>query len=168
MLTSPLIWMFGVVGLLLCVSAAVNAFGLMRQYELTATVQRMQVQKEEGGANQAIRKTREITDEQKNAVNSAIAQLNLPWRDLLDALEAATTANVALLSIDPDSKKQVVKGTAETKTSSEMISYIERLKRQSFFSSVVLTKHEINDRDANRPYRFQFEVHWTTDGGLRQ
>jgi hypothetical protein len=164
LLIHPMSWMFGAIGLLLCSSAAVSALGLIQQYAHIAEEQRLYARKVEEVAHPSSRNTWMISEEQKNAVNNAIAQLNLPWRDLLDALETATSANVALLSIEPDSKKQLVKGMAETKTSSDMISYIERLKKQKFFSAVVLTKHEINDQDANRPYRFQFEVQWSTEG----
>lgn len=168
LLTHPLSWIFGAIGLLLCGSAAVSALGLIQQYAHIAEEQRLSARKAEEVAHPSSRNPWVISEGQTNAVNSAIAQLNLPWRDLLDAIETATTANVALLSIEPDSKKQVVKGMAETKTSSDMIFYIEKLKKQNFFSAVVLTKHEINDQDVNRPYRFQFEVQWSAEGRLGQ
>jgi Tfp pilus assembly protein PilN len=101
-----------------------------------------------------------IPEQQAHAVNAAIAQLNLPWRDVLDAVESATPATIALVALEPDAKKHIVKGTAEAKTGDAMIAYIEELKRQPFFRFVVLTKHEINAQDPNRPLRFQFEAQW--------
>jgi Tfp pilus assembly protein PilN len=101
-----------------------------------------------------------ISEAQATAVNTATAQLNLPWRDLLDALEAATPPEIALLAIEPDGKKQVVNGVAEAKDSNGMVAYVEQLKKQAFFSDVLLTRHETNDQDANKPIRFQFEAHW--------
>ena len=41
---------------------------------------------------------------QAAAVNGAILQLNLPWRDLQDALAAATPASIALLALEPDAQ----------------------------------------------------------------
>lgn len=101
-----------------------------------------------------------IPESQAIAVNKAIEQLNLPWRDLFDALESATPNSIALIAIEPDAKKHVLKAIAETKTSDEMIGYIEQLKKQPFFGNVILTKHEINDQDPNKPVRFQLEAVW--------
>ena len=101
-----------------------------------------------------------IAEAQATAVNAAVAQLNIPWRDLLDAVESATPKDVALLSLEPDAHKDILRGVAEAKTSDDMLSYIEQLKKPGFFDIVVLTKHEINEQDPNKPLRFQFEAHW--------
>ena len=164
LMTNPLIWIIAAFGLLLSITAAINLLLMNQKHGLVADAQRIQAQKSEGEKRQSIRSTWSVSEPQANSVNNAIAQLNLPWRDLLDALESATPANIALLSIEPDSKKQTIKGTAESKSSQEMIAYIERLKKHDFFSAVVLTRHEINDQDVNRPYRFQFEAQWKSDG----
>ncbi|MEC5163379.1 hypothetical protein ACFDR9_001662 [Janthinobacterium sp. CG_23.3] len=94
------------------------------------------------------------------AVNAAVLQLNLPWRELQDAVAAATPATVALLTLEPDAAKRVLKLGAEAKTSEQMIAYIEELKRQELFTGVALTRHEINEQDPNKPIRFQLEAHW--------
>jgi len=93
-------------------------------------------------------------------INAAIQQLNLPWSDMFDAIEAATPANIALVSIEPDPKKQLIKGAAEALTSDDMITYIERLKKQPLFADVVLVKHEVNQQDPYKPYRFEFQAQW--------
>lgn len=159
-MTTPLIWIFTAIGLLLSTTAAINMLVMIQKHALVADAQRIQAQKAEGTKRQSVKNAWSISEPQAISVNNAIAQLNLPWRDLLDAIEIATPANVALLSIEPDSKKQLIKGTAEAKTSQEMIAYIERLKKHDFFGAVILIKHEINDQDENRPYRFQFEAQW--------
>ncbi|AMO98366.1 hypothetical protein CAter282_0428 [Collimonas arenae] len=41
-----------------------------------------------------------------------------------------------------------------------MIAYVEELKQRKFFQSVVLLRHEINERDVNKPLRFQFQAQW--------
>jgi hypothetical protein len=41
-----------------------------------------------------------------------------------------------------------------------MVGYVEELKQQELFSSVMLTRHEINEQDPNRPLRFQLEAVW--------
>jgi hypothetical protein len=41
-----------------------------------------------------------------------------------------------------------------------MVAYVADLKQQESFSGVILTRHEINDQDPNRPLRFQLEATW--------
>jgi len=97
---------------------------------------------------------------QAAAVNAAVLQLNLPWRALHDAIGAATPANVALLALEPDAKKHMVRITAEARGSDEMIGYVEQLQAQNWFTTVALTHHETNDVDPNKPLRFQVEAQW--------
>ena len=107
---------------------------------------------------------RTTPETQARAVNLAVLQLNLPWRDLLNALEDGTPKTIALLSIEPDAKKQSLKGVAEAADSDAMLDFISQLKQQSFFDQVNLSKHEINEQDPNKPLRFQFEARWTSGG----
>lgn len=97
---------------------------------------------------------------QIQAVNQAILQLNLPWRDLLNALEAGTPKTIALLGLEPDAKKRTLKGLAEAKDSDAMVEFISQMKKQDAFDDVLLSKHEINEQDPNKPLRFQFEARW--------
>jgi hypothetical protein len=101
-----------------------------------------------------------IGETEADAVNTAVAQLNIPWRDLFDAVESATPKEIALLSLDPDAGKHILRGTAEAKSGDDMVAYIEQLKKPGFFDVVVLTRHEVNEQDPNKPLRFQFEAHW--------
>jgi Tfp pilus assembly protein PilN len=96
---------------------------------------------------------------QAEAVNAAVIQLNLPWRALLQAVEAATPPSVALLALEPDGRRHSFKVTAEVRTSADMLDYVTQLKRQELFDDVVLTRHETNEQDAARPLRFQVEAH---------
>lgn len=148
-------------GLVLCVTAAFAARALLAVRDVEAeAVQRIQRAEATWESRAAAPKKPTITDAQAVAVNAAVAQLNLPWYELLDALEAATPKSIALIALEPDAQKHHFKGTAESKTSDGMVAYIERLKREPFLSGVLLTKHEINDRDPNKPLRFQFEAAW--------
>ncbi|WP_219117562.1 hypothetical protein [Janthinobacterium sp. UMAB-56] len=102
-----------------------------------------------------------IAPAQAAAVNAAILQLNLPWRDLQDALASATPPTIALLALEPDARKRVLKITAETSGSDAMVSYIAQLKQQELFGArVQLLRHEINALDPNKPLRFQLEARW--------
>ncbi len=94
------------------------------------------------------------------AINTAIAQLNLPWTELFAALEAAQSPAIALVALEPDAKKRSVVVQAEAKTSQQMIAFAERLKQTPLFEEAILAKHEIREQDPNRPYRFTVELRW--------
>lgn len=159
----PLTWLLVCLGLALCISFAASAINLTRERDRRALeLQTNQTKMVARTTPKPVAKQLHIPETQAKAVNAAIAQLNLPWHQLLDALEAATPPNIALLTIEPDAKKHLVKGMAEAKTSDDMIAYIESLKKQATFQNVVLTKHEINEQDPNKPLRFQFEAYWLT------
>lgn len=101
-----------------------------------------------------------IKADQAVSVNKAIGQLNLPWRQLLQDVEASTPQEIALLSIEPDAKRNVLKGTAEAPDAAGMLAYMTRLKTRGHFASVLLARHEVNEQDPMHPLRFQFEANW--------
>lgn len=101
-----------------------------------------------------------VAPAQANAVNAAVMQLNLPWRDLAAALGEATPASVALLALEPDARRRTVRITAETRGSDGMLAYVARLQAEEWFSSVALVRHEVMEQDPNRPLRFQVSVQW--------
>jgi hypothetical protein len=103
---------------------------------------------------------RTVPPAQAGAVNASVQQLNLPWRGLHDAVQAATPATIALLALEPDAKRSSVRITAEAKNSDDMIAYVEALQHIEWFSTVLLARHEINEQDPNRPIRFQVDAQW--------
>lgn len=159
--TPAVTWLFGAAGVALCVASLAVIFTLMNKNSAQKVLlERAETQLVERTARKAPPKKFIIPDAQVSAMNAAILQLNLPWSDVLNAIEDATPATIALLALEPDAKKQSVKGMAEAKSSGEMIVYIEQLKKQAFFGNVALTKYEVNDQDSNKPTRFQFEAQW--------
>lgn len=101
-----------------------------------------------------------LPEAQAQAVNDAVMQLNLPWRDLYEAVRAATPAEVALLALEPDAKRRTLRITAETRDSDAMLAYVAKMQEQSWFGQVVLVRHEIAEQDPNRPLRFQLSAQW--------
>jgi len=102
----------------------------------------------------------QLGEKETSAINQAITQLNLPWRALFGILETTKPATIAILSMEPDGKKQSLKLHAEAKTPDDMIGFVDLLKQQPIFADVLLQKHEINDQDPNRPYRFTLDARW--------
>jgi len=130
-----------------------------RQAQQLQQNQQKQRQGQQGGA--ALAAKVQMPEAQSKAINAAVLQLNLPWRDMQEAVGEATPASIALLALEPEPNKQVLKISAEAKNPDDMIAYIEQLKQQEFFVSAALVRHEINELDPNRPVRFQVEAQWS-------
>jgi len=101
-----------------------------------------------------------VPEAQARAVNDAVMRLNLPWRDVFEAVRAATPNSVALLALEPDAKRRTLRITAEARSSDDMLAYVARMQEQSWFGTVSLTRHEIAEQDPNRPLRFQLTAQW--------
>jgi Tfp pilus assembly protein PilN len=149
------------VAVILSVLAGVQAWRLMEQRRLDAEqVARVALHHAVPVQAAPVQAKATVSLAQAAAVNGAVLQLNLPWRELHDAIGAATPANVALLALEPDARKHTVRITAEARGSDEMIGYVEKLQEQAWFTTVALTHHETNDVDPNKPIRFQVEAQW--------
>ncbi|MBY0572790.1 MAG: PilN domain-containing protein [Undibacterium sp.] len=107
-----------------------------------------------------------ISTEKAHSINQVIGQLNLPWSDLLDALEDVRVKEVALLDIQPQPQSHTIRIVAEAKTSDDMFAYVEKLSRLSFFQSATLSKHEVSEQDPNKPIRFQLDAQWQREAAL--
>lgn len=159
--THPAMLAAGLLGAVLLLAGAATGMQAAQQQAAREEGLRAQQRKLAAAARVPERKPETaIPEAQAVAVNAAILQLNLPWRQLQDAIAAANAPTVALLALDPDPRKQTLKITAEAKNSDDMVGYIEQLKQQEFFSGAALLRHETNDQDPNRPLRFQMEVQW--------
>lgn len=101
-----------------------------------------------------------VPHKQVEAVNRAVLQLNLPWAPLLMAIEEQLNDEVALLSLEPDAARQVLRIQGEAKSSDAMLDFVKKLGKKELFQAVVLTRHEINESDRNKPYRFTLEAQW--------
>jgi Tfp pilus assembly protein PilN len=160
--TAPGWWAVMLAGLLAGLSAAV-AIGHMAGHERAQ--QARERERQAASAAMPVASKVEISPAQATAVNAAVLQLNLPWRDLHEAVQEATPATVALLALEPDARTRKLRISGEAKNSDAMISYVEKLKEQPFFVSAVLARHEVNEQDPNLPLRFQVEVQWTAARG---
>ena len=157
----PALLSAGLAGLLLCAGGIWQAMQMAEQRAVREE-QLARLQARQAALSEAPAPVAEVAipEAQANAVNAAVLQLNVPWRELEDALGAATPANIALLALDPDPKKRVLKITAEARNSDDMVGYVQVLKQQEFFSSAALARHEIGEQDPNHPIRFQVEAQW--------
>jgi len=156
----PLAWVPVVGGLCLCAAALVQVLDYREQREEVDA--QLAALRARAAAPVVLPRAQVagIGEQEAAAVNGAISKLNLPWRGLHDAVRAATPANIALLALEPDAKKRVLRITAEAKTSGDMLDYVGALGRTALFGSVTLTRHEVLEQDPNRPLRFQVDAGW--------
>jgi hypothetical protein len=92
--------------------------------------------------------------------NEVLRHLTLPWEQLFQAVETAGGRNVALLALEPDMEKQVVKISGEAKDMAAVLNYITRLEEQGAFGGVYLQSHQVQQRDPDRPVRFALLAVW--------
>jgi hypothetical protein len=100
-----------------------------------------------------------LNDEIKFA-DSVVERLTLPWEELLQALEAATTGEVALLSVEPDAQRKLLRITAETKNKGEMLAYVDRLGGSKRLTGVHLVNHQVGTQEPGQPVRFSMQASW--------
>jgi hypothetical protein len=100
----------------------------------------------------------QLTMQQRQAWGQLARQLNTPWAGLLDALEAGTPDNVALVSIEPDARVGSVRLQVEAKTLDTLLVYTKELGALPLVESVSLIKHETNEQDSNRPVRLNLDL----------
>jgi Tfp pilus assembly protein PilN len=151
-------WLLLAASFVLCLSAGLAIAKLSHQQQQRQSQQRLQDEKRAAAPLKAAQAA--IAPAQAIAVNGAIMQLNLPWRDLHEAIEQGTPGTIALLSLDPDPAARTLRIVAEARNSDAMLGYVELLKQQPFFTSAVLVKHEVSEQDPNQPLRFQIDVQW--------
>jgi Tfp pilus assembly protein PilN len=99
-----------------------------------------------------------LTPTQIRGYNSVIRQLNVPWKEVFSDLEAMTPMDVALISIEPDGSRSMLKLVAEAKSLSTLLSYSSKLQQNGIFGRIAYSKHETNEQDANKPIRLSFEL----------
>ena len=104
-----------------------------------------------------------IADGRVAAINGAIAELNLPWQALFTSLEQIKPNNIALLGLEPNGPKHVLRISAEAKQAEDMLDFVRLLRRQPPFIDALLVKHETYAQDPNRPLRFAVEAVWKDD-----
>jgi len=157
----PGVLVAGVAGVLLCAGGIWFATQMAHQREERAQqIERMRARQAALSKVPSTVPVIAIPEAQAAAVNAAVLQLNVPWRELEDAVASATPANIALLALDPDAKKSVLKITGEARNSDDMVGYVQVLQQQEFFTGAALVRHEVGEQDGARALRFQIEVQW--------
>lgn len=76
------------------------------------------------------------------AARETLERLAMPWQELLAALEAAASKDVALLAIEPDPGSGTVRISGDGKDYPAALAYVASLGRVEALSRVELVRHE--------------------------
>lgn len=98
-------------------------------------------------------------DEAASATRASVAaQLNYSWQPAFDALAAARSSKIALVSLDAVQATSRLKLVAEARQLADAIAYIETLQQQPGVRRVELLQHEVQADDAQKPLRVSILV----------
>jgi len=137
---------------------------LQSQNEAAQTqLQALQQSRQKPVLVQAVVMAQKINPEQLQVLKLTASELATPWNELFSALEKSSMNDVAILGIQPDSKKQQVIISGEAKNYPSILAYIDKLSKQPMLADVYLQKHAVNDADKDKPVRFSVFARWQID-----
>ena len=102
----------------------------------------------------------DISSETKVQIEDTVKALTMPWNALFVAIEKSDIHEVALLSLEPNSKKQLVVLKGQAKNLASVIKYIHQLEQQPMLGQVYLQKHNVDEADAFKPVNFTLTAQW--------
>lgn len=95
------------------------------------------------------------TDDTALAAQTRIeAQLKYSWQPAFDALAAARSKKIALISLDANQAKSQLKLVAEARQLADAVAFIDALQQQPGVKHAELIQHELQTDDAQKPVRF--------------
>ena len=94
----------------------------------------------------------------QTAQSRIAAELAYSWQPAFDALAAARSSKVALVSLDAVQAKAQLKLVAEARQLADAVAFIEALQQQPGIKRAALTQHEVQADDAQKPVRFNILV----------
>ncbi len=151
-------WLMAAIGVALAADALFGYFSLRDEVE--------QLQHRRSAPRLAAAPAKEAVSEQTlrelNAAQQILRELALPWDALFGAIEAATDGSTAMLAIEPDAAKRVVRISGEARNYLAVLNFMGRLEKTPVLSGVHLLSHQIREDVAERPYQFTLSASWRT------
>jgi Tfp pilus assembly protein PilN len=107
---------------------------------------------------QSSRAPRARIDDEARSAETVQRQLALPWAGLIETLESAASADVALLQMQPDALQRVLRLSAEARHHDAMFEYLRRLAAAPAFTAVHLVSHQVQVEEPQRPVQFSVQA----------
>ena len=102
----------------------------------------------------------QLADKDFDEARQIISRLSTPWDTFFVGLESVKSANVAILSIQPDMQTGILQIQGEAKDYASVLTLVAQLRETKPFSEVYLLHHEIKRDDPQHPYAFALSMHW--------
>jgi len=100
------------------------------------------------------------TDEGARSSQARIAsQLSYAWQPAFEALAAARSNSIALVSLDAVQAKSQVNLVAEARQLADAVTFIDALQQQPGVIRAALLQHEMQADNAQKPVRFTVQIH---------
>lgn len=148
------------IGLLLIGLAALIWVGLAWQ-QARATVSGLALQiaaLEQSQTTGPRRPTTRAEDAALTSQAAIAAQLRYSWQPAFEAIAAARTNKVALVSLDAVQAKSQLKLVAEARRLADAVGFIDTLQQQPGVRRAELLQHELQTGDPQKPVRFTILV----------
>jgi len=148
-------------GALLLVIGIVTAAVLIERYRtVNLELQRIEARRALlGPAESALRaRSPQRLDEEARRVEAVLRQLALPWGAIIESIEGATTADVALLQLQPDAQQHLLRLGAEARSQQAMLEYLQRLAAARALGEVHIVSHQVQVEAPHQPVRFTVQA----------
>jgi hypothetical protein len=148
-------------GLLVLAIGIATAAALVERYRtVSVALQHIEAGRELlGPAESALRaRSPQKLEEEARRVEAVLRQLALPWGAIIESVEGATTADVALLQLQPDAQQHQLRLGAEARSQQAMLEYLQRLAAARALSEVHVVSHQVQSEDPHRPVRFTVQA----------
>jgi hypothetical protein len=97
-----------------------------------------------------------------DASNRVIDRLAEPWAQMLAGVEAAAHEGVALLALEPDAGRRILRLGGEARDAAALAEYLARLAAIPGLTDVHLSQHEERDDRGIRVLRFGVTATWAS------
>jgi len=93
-------------------------------------------------------------EEEAAGIESVLRRLALPWPQMIESVESTASPQVALLQLQPEPERRLLRLTAEAGTPEAMLEYLRRLGESKALTDVHLVSHQIQRDDPSHPVQF--------------
>ncbi|WP_341679262.1 hypothetical protein [Niveibacterium sp. SC-1] len=103
-----------------------------------------------------------VAPERVRAINAAIGQLNVPWLDLTEALEAVRPEGITLLAMQPDATHSTLLIVAEADRAEMLADYAQALAARPPFRRYTPVKQNQVTALGKPRLQLSFELEWAS------
>ncbi|WP_232415315.1 MULTISPECIES: hypothetical protein [Methylotenera] len=147
-------------GLMLATSVFYIQYLTNKTHRLEADIEQLAHSKNPRSSVKLNNKESIKTRDEMVAVNAAISEIVMPWTSIFKILEATDSPDIKLMTIEPNTKKQVLRINAVAMDMDSMMRYIDDLSQQKMLKSVALVTQENADINGQPALHFVVEALW--------